>query len=165
MWPNITTNYPLSFGSDGSAPGMDFSTLSLGSDPSGQVAKGAVGMVANQPANTAVLGAAPGVAGLSGAMNGAGAQGGFLKGIGGLDGLASIAKGIGSLGSMFAAFKGLSLAKDQFNFQKQSYATNLANQTKSYNTELTDRATARFQGTGSATAATDAADYIAKNKL
>lgn len=88
---------------------------------------------------------------------------GWFKGIGGLDGLAQIAKGIGSLGSMFAAFKGLNLAKDQFQFQKESYQTNLANQTQAYNTELSDKATARYQAAGMPNA--DAEAYIAKHRL
>jgi hypothetical protein len=91
------------------------------------------------------------------------AQGGFFGKIGGLDGLSQIAKGIGTLGQMFAAFKGLQLAKDQFAFQKKAYQTNLENQTQTYNTSLEDRAYTRYQDAGLSPAEAEA--YIAKHKL
>lgn len=75
---------------------------------------------------------------------------GLFGDIGGMEGLASLAQGLASLGSLYGGFKGLGLAKDQLQFSKDSYNTNLANSTQSYNTALTDRVEnrARFTGRG-----------------
>ena len=91
------------------------------------------------------------------------AAGGFLSGIGGLEGLAQITKGIGSIGQIYTALQGLKLAKEQFAFSKDAYNTNMANQTKSYNTALTDRANARAVMQNQDQASAQA--YIDQNRL
>lgn len=65
-------------------------------------------------------------------------------------------QGLSSLGNMYVGMKGLGLAKDQFDFNKQMANTNLANSVKSYNTELAHKAGMRM---------TDPSAYIASNKL
>lgn len=72
---------------------------------------------------------------------------------------------IQTLGSLWNSFEQNKLAKQSFNFQKEAYATNLANQTKTYNTELEDRINARYATEVRANAAEDAASYVEKNRL
>lgn len=71
--------------------------------------------------------------------------------------------GLGALGNFWNAFQAQKLAKDQFNFTKDITNTNLANQMKSYNTTLADRAKSR----GVVEGQTDqqVQDYINKNSL
>lgn len=88
---------------------------------------------------------------------------GFLSGIGGIEGLSSILQGIGSVGQIYTALKGIGLAKDQLAFNKQAFQTNLANQTKSYNTTLEDKIRSRYATENRAASEADA--YLAKNKL
>lgn len=94
---------------------------------------------------------------------GAGGAGGFMGQFGGLEGLANIAKGIGSIGSVYAAIKGLGLARDQLDFSKEAYQTNLANSTKSFNTALEDRIRARAATENRGASYAD--DYLAKHRL
>lgn len=56
-----------------------------------------------------------------------------------LEGLSSIAKGIGGLGALWGSFQQNKMAQEAFDFQKQTYLDNYANQLKSYNTSLADR--------------------------
>lgn len=71
--------------------------------------------------------------------------------------------GISSLAGLYTGLKSLGLAQDQFDLTKQAYQTNLANQTKSYNTALSDKATARgvMEGQNS----DQVAAYIKANSL
>jgi hypothetical protein len=95
---------------------------------------------------------------------GAGGMGsGFLSNIGGLEGLGSIAQGLQSLGQLYGAVKGMGLAKDQLNFQKQAYNTNLANTSKAYNTALEDRVRARSFAEGRPDSYS--ASYLAQNRM
>jgi hypothetical protein len=72
-------------------------------------------------------------------------------------------QGLSSLANLYSGIQALGLAKDQFNFQKNLANTNLANSVQSYNTALTDKATARAVTEGQTDAQRDA--YIAANKL
>ena len=57
------------------------------------------------------------------------------------------AYGLGQLGQLYLGLQQLGLAKDSFNFQKQAYNKNLANQTASYNTQMKDRISGRNYAT------------------
>lgn len=83
-------------------------------------------------------------------LDGGGAQqggGGFLGGImgnsGAMQGIGNIAGIIGAFGNVWSAMQSNKLAKKAFEFQKQTYNTNMANQIASYNTAIEDRANAR----------------------
>lgn len=73
---------------------------------------------------------------------------GWLDSIGGLQGLQLGIGGLSALGNLYFGSQQLGLAQDQFNFQKQAYNTNLANQTKAYNSALTDRISTRAKTNG-----------------
>ena len=72
-------------------------------------------------------------------------------------------QGLGTLGNLWGSFQSQKLAKDAFNFQKGMAEKNYANQIKSYNTALTDRATSRGFVQGDSTETTQ--QYINDNKL
>jgi len=97
-------------------------------------------------------GAAPGI---FGGLFGGGASGG--GGLGGLLGGASDILG-GLLG-----FGQNKLAKKTFNFQKDAFNANLANQVQSYNTSLEDRVRARHNTEGRTGAFTES--YLGRNRL
>lgn len=71
--------------------------------------------------------------------------------------------GLTSLANLWGAFQSNKLANNQFDYTKQITNTNLANQIKSYNTALSDKATARASMEGWSDSQTQ--DYIDKNKL
>ena len=71
--------------------------------------------------------------------------------------------GLSTLGNLWGSFQSTKLAKDSFNFQKGMAERNYANQIKSYNTALTDRATTRGFVQGDSTEMTQ--QYINDNKL
>lgn len=71
--------------------------------------------------------------------------------------------GLTSLANLWGAFQSNKLASNQFDYTKQITNTNLANQIKSYNTALSDKATARASMEGWSDSQTQ--DYIDKNKL
>ena len=71
--------------------------------------------------------------------------------------------GLSTLGNLWGSFQSTKLAKDSFNFRKGMAEKNYANQIKSYNTALTDRATTRGFVQGDSTEATQ--QYINDNKL
>ena len=72
-------------------------------------------------------------------------------------------QGLGTLGNLWGSFQSTKLAKDSFNFQKGMAEKNYANQIKSYNTALTDRATSRGFVQGDSADTTQ--QYINNNKL
>jgi hypothetical protein len=72
-------------------------------------------------------------------------------------------QGLTTGANLLAGLKALGLAQDQFNFNKNLANKNLANSVASYNTALTDRATARAVTEGQSAAQRDA--YINANKL
>ena len=72
-------------------------------------------------------------------------------------------QGLGTLGNLWGSFQSQKLARDSFDFQKGMAEKNYANQIKSYNTALTDRATTRGFVQGDSTETTQ--QYINDNKL
>ena len=71
--------------------------------------------------------------------------------------------GLSTLGNLWGSFQSNKLARDSFNFQKGMAEKNYANQIKSYNTALTDRATTRGFVQGDSADTTQ--QYINNNKL
>lgn len=69
----------------------------------------------------------------------------------------------GSLASLFNGFQANRLARDQFNFTRDTTNTNLNNSIKSYNTALSDRAYARAAQEGRSS--DEAAAYVDRNRL
>ena len=86
----------------------------------------------------------------------------FLQEGGGLN-MDNILSAVKSIGGIYSAIKGYGLAKDSLALSKRQFETNLANQTKSYNTALEDRAQARASYSGISDSDTDA--YIKKHRL
>jgi hypothetical protein len=78
-------------------------------------------------------------------------------------GLGALTNTLGGLGQLYLGIQANKTAKDSLNFQKQSYAENLANQIKSYNLALEDRVRARAAQKEQSSA--DAESYINKHKL
>ena len=72
-------------------------------------------------------------------------------------------QGLGTMGNLWGTYQSNKLAKDALNFQKGMAEKNYANQLKSYNTALTDRATTRGFVQGDTAEQTQA--YIDKNRL
>lgn len=136
--------------------------------PTYQLPTSSVGIKPNALGKTAALNKSALVAGKIG-LPGSGTQpqsgfGAFKESMGGWGGLAKFGVDtVVGLGELYAASKALDLSRDQFNFSKEFAQTNLANQTKTYNTRLEDRATARAVQEGKTDAERDA--YIAKNRL
>lgn len=67
------------------------------------------------------------------------------------DNLGLINSGVNALGGVFNAYqgmKGLDLAKDQFNFNKSAFLTNLANQANLTNERLATRQATRLRSQG-----------------
>ena len=70
---------------------------------------------------------------------------------------------IKTLGSLWNSFQQNKLAKEAMKFQKEAFATNLANQEQSYNTALEDRINARYVTEGKSQAEADA--YVQEHRL
>lgn len=92
--------------------------------------------------------------GTSGAGGGTGLMGGPV-------GLALT--GLQTLGNLWGAFQAQKLAKKQFKLTKDVTETNLANQIKSYNTALADRA--RSRGVMEGQSPDQVSQYISSNAL
>lgn len=71
--------------------------------------------------------------------------------------------GLGAIGNFYNAFQANKLANNQFDFTKSITEKNLTNQTKSYNTALSDRINARASSNGMSAA--EVQDYLANNRL
>ena len=71
--------------------------------------------------------------------------------------------GFGALGNLWSAFQGQGLARKQFDFVKATTQTNLANQIRSYNTQLSDRARSRGAAEGQGQEQIDR--YVADNRM
>ena len=95
-----------------------------------------------------------------------GAPGGGMVGGGGMSGLdianAGIA-GLQTIANIWGSFQAQKMAKKQFKFTKQMTRANLANQVKSYNTALADRARSRGFMEGQSQEMIDA--YVRDNSL
>lgn len=121
------------------------------------------------PLSNPTNGMAAASAGLSGggyAQGGSAPAGGVGGGANWLGDGGILQTGLGALqilGNLWSSFQQINLAKQQLNFQKESYATNLANQEMSYNTALEDQITSRYQREGKSQAEADA--YIQSHSL
>lgn len=71
--------------------------------------------------------------------------------------------GLAALGNLWGAYSAQKLARDQLDFTKSAFNTNLKNSLSSYNTALEDRARSRGATEGQSQAEVDA--YVAKNRL
>lgn len=71
--------------------------------------------------------------------------------------------GIQTLGSLWNSWQQNKLAREQMDFSKKAYKTNLRNQTQTYNTALEDRIRARHYTEGKGSGATDA--YLKEHSL
>ena len=71
--------------------------------------------------------------------------------------------GLQTIGNLWGAFQAAKLAKKQFNFTKDITETNLANQIKSYNTALADRA--RSRGVMEGQSPDQVSQYVSANSL
>jgi hypothetical protein len=90
--------------------------------------------------------------------DGVGSKGGMN-----LDGIGGIMDGIGGIAEIYTALQSIGVAKDNLQFQKDSYNTNLGNQTKTYNTNLEDKIKSRYAYEGKTSADVDS--YLQKNRL
>ena len=79
------------------------------------------------------------------------------------DQMKNIAGLLGGAAQIWGAFQANKLAKQQMDFARTSFNTNLANQRTSYNTALEDRIRSRASTTGMSD--TDVQAYITKNSL
>lgn len=103
--------------------------------------------------------AAPQVPGMTGGVDAPQTPGFFAKG-----GIGQFALGtIQTLGSLWNSFQQNKMAKETMKFQKEAFATNLANQEQSYNTALEDRINARYVTEGKSQAEADA--YVQEHSL
>jgi hypothetical protein len=71
--------------------------------------------------------------------------------------------GLGTIGNLWGAWQANKIARDQLDYTKDVTNTNLANQIKSYNTTLEDRARARGAMEGQSAEQTQ--QYIDQNRL
>lgn len=81
------------------------------------------------------------------------------------DTIGGIAQGLGTAGNLwnaYNAYKGMKLAKDKFNFEKQLANANYTNQAKSYNEELGRSADVGLALAGSSMTPEQKATYQAK---
>ena len=102
---------------------------------------------------------APQVPGVTGGAAAPQTPGFFAQG-----GIGQFALGsIQTLGSLWNSFQQNKVAKESMKFQKEAFATNLANQEQSYNTALEDRINARYVTEGKSQADADA--YIQEHSL
>lgn len=102
---------------------------------------------------------APQVPGVTGGAAAPQTPGFFAQG-----GIGQFALGaIQTLGSLWNSFQQNKMAKESMKFQKEAFATNLANQEQSYNTALEDRINARYVTEGKSQADADA--YIQEHSL
>lgn len=143
---------------------MTPTNLSLSPDIANSAAFGAAQIAGNVTNKNGVITPNPAAAQSQGIMGGFGdmLKGTLLNKEGSLN-VGNLTDLLGSIGGIYGAFKQLGLAKDQLNFSKETFRTNLANQTKSYNTALEDRLSGRYSE-ASRDSARDK-EYLDKNRL
>lgn len=127
---------------------------SMGAAQMGPMAAGGGGM----GLGTAQFGA-PGTAGMGPMGGGGGLFGGGGNGIG-LQGVLGI---VGTLGSLWNSFQQHKIAREQLSLARETFETNLANQTQTYNTALEDRITSRYHTQGQSQE--EAQDYLSEHSL
>ena len=88
---------------------------------------------------------------------------GFLNWLNKDQNLRTTLGGLEALSNAYMGFQSLRTAKDNLNFQKKAYNTNLRNSTQSYNTQLADRINGRTADYAGKDA--DVAAYLAANSL
>lgn len=133
--------------------GMNFNTLGVG----GGSAPLSLPAVTANPSGTGIVGT--GAQGIQGAPGSP-----MATGLGWNIGTGQLALGgLASLGNLWNAWQATSLANKTFDFNKRMTETNLANQLRSYNTALEDRARSRAVAEGQT--AQEQADYVSRNRL
>lgn len=141
--------YPVDYGFNyGSAPGINASSFAfpgMGMDSSPQAASPSF-LPGMQPGGEY---ATAGASGFKFGLNAPTAQMGL--------------QGLNTLGGLWGAFQAQKLAREQFDFTKNTTNTNLNNSIKSYNTALEDRARSRGFTEGQSTGQTQS--YIDNNRL
>lgn|GEM_PF-6254395 len=143
--------------------GFDLSQFSMG-NPSSGGNPGSIAVNGQLEARLPNPQAAPRAPGIAPPVSGAGGGRTSFWGEGGkIEGFGSIASGLASLGQLYGAFKQMGLMRDQLDFTKSSYATNLANTTKDYNTNLDARTRSEYAAEGKSESLAEA--YIAKHSL
>lgn len=78
-------------------------------------------------------------------------------------GAGMILGGISVLGSLWNSYQQHRLAREQMSFARETFYTNLENQTQTYNTALEDRIRARHNTEGRGSGETDA--YLSEHRL
>lgn len=140
--------YPVDYGFNyGSAPGINASSFAF------------PGMGMDSPSQGASPSFLPGMQ--PGGEYAAGASG-FKFGLNAPTAQMGL-QGLNTLGGLWGAFQAQKLAREQFDFTKNTTNTNLNNSIKSYNTALEDRARSRGFTEGQSTSQTQS--YIDNNRL
>lgn len=153
----------------------DFMFPGLGSTgpyaPSISTPAGGIGSYGAAPSTGSVFDSIAALSALKGPGGAAGVLGGAKPGVGGVGAPGGLGANLGTaqlglaglqtIAGIWSAFKAASLAKKQFNYTKDVTDTNLANQIRSYNTSLEDRA--RSRGVVEGQTAQQVQDYIARN--
>lgn len=148
----------LMFGMRGATPGLGAGIGALGGELPISAIQGDAPLDIGQVS-------IPGMGGIPSILPGIGGAGGggFFGNMNGMQKAGAIIGGLASLANIFAGFKALSMAKKNMRFQQDFANRNYANQLKSYNTALADRARARGFTEGQSSSQVD--EYYNKNKL
>ena len=149
-WPNLSNDYLQGTPSYGmSSMGVTPQSLNFTGAGSNQIPIGQFGGQIDQASDWLRNLNSPGSGGLNFGFNIPSAQ----LGLGALN----------TIGGLWGGLQAQKLARDQFNFTKNMATTNLANQTQSYNTALTDKINARAKTQGMTSQ--EAQAYLDKNRL
>jgi hypothetical protein len=94
---------------------------------------------------------------------GQGGGGGMMGGGGGGGGLNAVLGIVQTLGGLWNSFQQHKIAREQLSLARETFETNLANQTQTYNTALEDRIRSRYHTEGREAGAAD--DYLSEHSL